>query len=132
MLSLEFSTHFEVSDLRSELLRDNFVEFVRRMKLNDFFGLAKAFLSCSITVDVFDCDERLLIDDIFGVELRMKELFDGKVAAICISFTGSVFDFSLAMLGFITAGESITFNCLLFDMSLIGVDDARFLGPVLL
>jgi hypothetical protein len=55
-LSFECSTHFDVNDLSSELLRDNFVECVRRMKLNDFLGDAVGFCSCGNRADESESD----------------------------------------------------------------------------
>lgn len=66
--------------------------------------------------------------EIFGVDLSMKELFGGKVEAISVSFTGSVFDFSFTGVAATAAGDSQTLSADL--LSFIGVDDVKFFDLV--
>ena len=65
-------------------------------------------------------------DDIFGVDLRMKEFFGGNIEAIGVSLTGNVFDFSLIGVVVMWVTVTVTGKSLHFTISLIGVDDVRF------
>lgn len=98
-----------VNDLSNELLRDNFVELLRRMKLKDFLDVATVLFPWHVDTDESD-NEYLMGDEIFDVDLRRKASFAGKAETNCVSLTGNVLDFSLVELNRSDSHESLALH----------------------